>query len=255
MIKLEGVSKSFGEHRVVDDLDLTVTAGERVALIGASGSGKSTILRMLIGLERPDAGTIEIGGCSLWHERGSGGAQVAAKERHIRKVRRQVGIVFQQFNLFPHMTALENVIEAPRHALGLSRADAIARGEELLTLVGLGDRIAHRPHQLSGGQQQRVAIARALALEPKVMLFDEVTSALDPELVGEVLRCIYDLAHKFDMTMLVVTHEMRFAADIAQRVLMFDKGKIIEDGPPLVVLKTPREERTQQFLRAILERE
>jgi polar amino acid transport system ATP-binding protein len=254
VIKLDRVTKSFGENVVVDELDLDVPSGQHVALIGPSGSGKSTILRMLIGLERPDTGTIEVNNELLWHQRVNG-SLTPAGERHIRKVRKQVGIVFQQFNLFPHMTALENVTEAPRHVLGLSRGDANARAKDLLNLVGLGDRMEHRPFQLSGGQQQRVAIARALAMEPKVMLFDEVTSALDPELVGEVLNCIRDLAHRFDMTMLVVTHEMRFAMDVAQRVLMFDKGKIVEDGPPSVVLKAPQEERTRLFLRAILERE
>jgi len=253
LVTMRGVSKSYGDRVILDSIDLEVGAGEKVALIGPSGSGKTTILRLAIGLVKPDAGTIRIAGDYLWHEEGPQGLRPAG-ERHARKVRRSLGIVFQQFNLFPHMTALENVREPLVHVLGLSRRDGDARATELLCDVGLKDHLSKRPAQLSGGQQQRVAIARSLALQPKVMLFDEVTSALDPELVGEVLRVVRKLAHASDMSMLIVTHEISFAADIADRVLMFDAGKIIEEGPPRHVLKNPSNPRTQQFLRAVLER-
>jgi polar amino acid transport system ATP-binding protein len=224
-----------------------------VAIIGPSGSGKTTILRLAIGLVKPDDGTIRIDGDYLWHEATQAGLK-AAGERHARKVRRAVGIVFQQFNLFPHMTALENVRESLVHALGRSREESDAYAAELLTQVGLKDHLGKHPAQLSGGQQQRVAIARSLAPKPKIMLFDEVTSALDPELVGEVLHVVRELAHASDMSMLIVTHEMAFAADIADRVLMFDQGNIVEEGPPAQVLKAPQNPRTRQFLRAVLER-
>ena len=250
---MQGVSKSYGPRKVLDAIDFALAAREKVAVIGASGSGKTTILRMLIGLDRPDAGTIEIDGEYLWHERRNG-ELVSAGEAHARKVRRAVGMVFQQFNLFPHLSALQNVREPIIQVLRLSRDEAESRAVDLLTQVGLASHLAQRPSQLSGGQQQRVAIARSLALRPKIMLFDEVTSALDPELVGEVLRVIRDLATASDMSMVIVTHEISFAADIADRVLMFDGGKIIEAGAPEIVLKDPRNARTRQFLRAILER-
>jgi polar amino acid transport system ATP-binding protein len=189
----------------------------------------------------------------LWHTM-KNGALVAAGERHARQVRRSLGMVFQHFNLFPHMTALENVRAPLVHVLGIARDESDARAVDLLTQVGLRDHLGKKPAQLSGGQQQRVAIARSLALRPKVMLFDEVTSALDPELVGEVLRVIRDIAHTGDMSMLIVTHEISFAADIADRVLMFDAGKIVEDGSPGQVLRDPASPRTRQFLRAVLER-
>ncbi|MBV8534456.1 MAG: amino acid ABC transporter ATP-binding protein [Alphaproteobacteria bacterium] len=253
MLQMRGISKSYGERRILDRIDLDVAAREKVALIGPSGSGKTTILRAAIGLVKPDEGTIRIDGAYLWHEETPGGLKPAG-ERHARKVRRAVGIVFQQFNLFPHMTALENVREPLVHAQGLPREESEARAVDLLTQVGLKDHLGKRPAQLSGGQQQRVAIARSLALRPKVMLFDEVTSALDPELVGEVLRVVRELAHASDMSMLIVTHEMGFAADIADRVLMFDQGRIVEQGPPAQVLKAPQNPRTRQFLRALLER-
>jgi polar amino acid transport system ATP-binding protein len=253
ILSMRDVSKSYGDHKVLDSIDLDVAVGERVALIGPSGSGKTTILRLAIGLVRPDSGTIRIDGEYLWHVQGASGLQRAG-ERQARKARRAVGIVFQHFNLFPHMTALQNVREALVHVLGLPREESDARATELLTEVGLRDHLGKRPAQLSGGQQQRVAIARSLALEPKVMLFDEVTSALDPELVGEVLRIVRKLAQARDMSMLIVTHEISFAADIADRVLMFDDGKVVEEGPPEQVLKNPSNPRTQQFLRAILER-
>ena len=253
LLAMRGISKSYGERRILDAVDLDLGQREKVALIGPSGSGKTTILRLAIGLVKPDAGTILIDGDYLWHEQGPDGLRPAG-ERHARKVRRALGIVFQQFNLFPHMTALQNVREPLMHVLGLSRDESDARASELLSQVGLRDHLNKRPAQLSGGQQQRVAIARSLALQPKIMLFDEVTSALDPELVGEVLRIVRELAHASDMSMLVVTHEISFAADIADRVLMFDEGRIVEEGPPAQVLKDPVNPRTRQFLRAILER-
>jgi len=253
LLQMRGISKSYGERKILDRIDLDVAAREKVAVIGPSGSGKTTILRLAIGLVKPDEGTIRIDGGYLWHEETQAGLKPAG-ERHARQVRRAVGIVFQQFNLFPHMTAIENVREPLVHALGLSREESDARASGLLTQVGLKDHLAKHPAQLSGGQQQRVAIARSLALKPKIMLFDEVTSALDPELVGEVLHVVRELAHASDMSMLIVTHEMAFAADIADRVLMFDHGRIVEEGPPAQVLKAPQNPRTRQFLRAVLER-
>jgi polar amino acid transport system ATP-binding protein len=253
LLRMGGVSKSYGERKILDCIDLDVAAREKVAIIGPSGSGKTTILRIAIGLVKPDDGTICIDGAYLWHRQTQDGLKPAG-ERQARKARRAVGIVFQQFNLFPHMTALENVREPLIHALSLSRSESDARAADLLSQVGLKDHLAKHPAQLSGGQQQRVAIARSLALKPKIMLFDEVTSALDPELVGEVLHVVRKLAHDSDMSMLIVTHEMAFAADIADRVLMFDHGKIVEQGPPGQVLKAPQNARTRQFLRAVLER-
>jgi polar amino acid transport system ATP-binding protein len=253
LLSMRGICKSYGDHKILDSVDLDLASGEKVAVIGPSGSGKTTILRLAIGLVKPDAGTIRIDGEYLWHEQGPDGLRPSG-ERHARKVRRAVGIVFQQFNLFPHMTALQNVREPLIHVLGLPRDESDARAIDLLSQVGLKDHLGKRPAQLSGGQQQRVAIARSLALQPKVMLFDEVTSALDPELVGEVLRIVRELAHASDMSMLVVTHEINFAADIADRVLMFDAGRIVEEGSPLQVLQNPVNPRTRQFLRAILER-
>jgi len=250
---MRDVRKAFDTRVVLDGIDLDVKAGEKVALIGPSGSGKTTILRMAIGLTRPDRGTIEIAGRYLWHEMRNGRLEPAG-ERNARLARRPVGMVFQQFNLFPHMTALENVREPIVQVLKLSRAEADERAVELLRQVGLSEHRGKRPGQLSGGQQQRVAIARSLGLRPKVMLFDEVTSALDPELVGEVLLVLRELAHATDMAMLLVTHEINFAADIADRVLMFDAGKIIEDGPPSQVIRDPQMPRTKQFLRAVNER-
>jgi len=252
MVRFRGVDKRFGEHHVLRELDLDVAAGEKVAIIGPSGSGKTTILRVLMTLEQPDAGTVEVNGKPLWHM-DKGGRRVVADERQLRAARKEIGMVFQQFNLFPHMSVVRNVAEAPIHVLGMDKAEAYDRARHLLGTVGLEAHVDKRPAQLSGGQQQRVAIARACALRPKVMLFDEVTSALDPELVGEVLGVIRDLAEHTDMTMLLVTHEMRFAADISDRVLMFDHGAIVEEGPPSVVLRSPQHERTQRFLKAVLE--
>jgi polar amino acid transport system ATP-binding protein len=253
MVRFRQVSKAFGSNRVLRELDLDVPAGEKVAIIGPSGSGKTTILRMLMTLTAPDSGNVEVDGDSLWHER-RGERLVPASEKHLRRMRNKIGMVFQQFNLFPHMKVLRNVAEAPIKVLGMRREEAEILGKELLGMVGLVEKLDSYPAQLSGGQQQRVAIARALALKPKVMLFDEVTSALDPELVGEVLQVIRDLAQRSDMTMLLVTHEMRFARDCPDRVVMFDQGSIVESGPPEKIFSAPDSPRTREFLRAVLER-
>jgi len=252
MIRMDKVQLAFGDFVCLDELDLEVRSGEKVVIIGPSGSGKTTILRVLMTLERPDAGVIEVGGEPLYHER-RGDQLVKASEKHIRQVRRNVSMVFQHFNLFPHMTALRNVSIGPTKALGRSKTEADVRSQELLGMVGLSDKLNHYPAQLSGGQKQRVAIARALAMEPKVMLFDEITSALDPELVGEVLNVVRELAHTTDMTMLLVTHEMGFAREIADRVVMFAGGRIIEQAPPAQLFSAPEHERTKTFLKAVLQ--
>lgn len=251
IIEMRGVSKFFGELEVLHDLDLTVRRGEKIGLIGTSGSGKSTILRILMGLETIDAGQVLIAGESAFTQEVNG-REVAADEAHRRRVCRSVGMVFQHFHLFPHMRALDNVTVAPIHVRGDARDQAEARGLELLDLVGLADRGDAWPAQLSGGQKQRVAIARALAMDPKVLLFDEVTSALDPEVVGEVLAVIRALARQ-DLTFLIVTHQMGFAEEIADRVLFLDQGRIVESGPPNEIFHHPHEERTQEFLRRILD--
>ena len=253
LIRFSQVRKSYGELRVLDDLDLEIAAGEKVAIIGPSGSGKTTILRLLMTLERYESGTIEVGG-ELLGLRREGDRLVPDREAHLRQVRKQIGMVFQHFNLFPHMTALQNVIEAPIRVLGLPRREAEARARELFAMVGLQEKAGSYPRHLSGGQQQRVAIARALAMRPRIMLFDEVTSALDPELVGEVLRVIRQLAKESGMTMLIVTHEMSFARDVSDRVIFMEKGRIVEQGEPGVIFREPRSERTRAFLKAVLER-
>ncbi|MEX1021821.1 MAG: ectoine/hydroxyectoine ABC transporter ATP-binding protein EhuA [Dehalococcoidia bacterium] len=252
-VRFSKVTKRFGDLTVLDELDLDVGAGEKICIIGPSGSGKTTILRVLMTLERPNGGTVEVNGEHLYHQEKNGGL-VPASERHVRQVRRKIGMVFQHFNLFPHMSALENVAFAPRKVLGATRDEANERASDLLNAVGLGDKLDEHPARLSGGQKQRVAIARALAMEPEVMLFDEVTSALDPELVGEVLRVLRDLAENTSMTMLLVTHEMGFAREIGDRVVMFDAGRVVEAGPPEEIFSAPREQRTQDFLHAVLDR-
>jgi polar amino acid transport system ATP-binding protein len=252
MVRFDQVVKRFGDNVVLDNLDFSVNRGDRVTLIGPSGSGKTTILRLLMTLERVNDGTIYVAGQPLSHMP-RGGKLVPANEKYLRVARRRIGMVFQQFNLFPNMKVLENVIEAPVHALGLSKDEAVARAEELLEMVGLADRRGAHPSQLSGGQQQRVAIARALAMQPDVLLLDEVTSALDPELVADVLNVLRDIARTTDITMLIVTHEMHFARDVSQRILMFDEGRIIEEGPPEQIFSAPEQERTKLFLRAVLE--
>jgi polar amino acid transport system ATP-binding protein len=249
---MRGVTKAFGDNVVLRELDLDVAPGERVVIIGPSGSGKTTILRVIMTLERPDAGTVEIDGEHLYHVPVAGGLKPAG-ERHIRKVRSNVGMVFQHFNLFPHMSALENVALAPIKVQKRPKEEAYELARSLLDEVGLGAHAQHTPGQLSGGQKQRVAIARSLATEPAVMLFDEVTSALDPELVGEVLSVLRDIAEEGRTTMMLVTHEMGFASEVADRVLMFDEGRIVESGPPSQVLREPREERTRSFLGAVFD--
>jgi polar amino acid transport system ATP-binding protein len=253
LIRFRRVRKSYGELRVLDDLDLDIAEGEKVAIIGPSGSGKTTILRLLMTLERYESGTIEVGG-ELLGLRRQGDRLVPDTEAHLRQVRKQIGMVFQHFNLFPHMTALQNVIEAPIRVLRLSRREAEERARDLFAMVGLQEKAASYPRHLSGGQQQRVAIARALAMRPRIMLFDEVTSALDPELVGEVLQVIRRLARESGMTMLIVTHEMSFARDVADRIIFMEKGRIVEEGEPGVIFREPRSERTRAFLKAVLER-
>ncbi len=239
-LRLEGIHKSFGANEVLRGIDLALEEHEVVCLIGASGSGKSTLLRCVNLLERLDAGRIFLGGESITRP----GIDVNA-------VRRRIGIVFQAFNLFPHMSVLRNVTLAPRDALGLSRDEAAARAIELLARFGLEDKRDEYPDRLSGGQQQRVAIVRALAMRPELMLLDEVTSALDPELVGEVLNVIRELAEG-GMTMLIATHEMSFAREIANRVCFLDAGLILEQGVPAQIFSSPREPRTQQFLERII---
>jgi len=240
MIAVRHLSKSFGTHRVLDDVSLDIAKAEVVCIIGASGSGKSTLLRCMNGLESYDSGELTIDGRLI--RRG---------DRDIHQLRMEVGMVFQRFNLFPHRTALQNVMEGPVYVKKVPRAQARAEGEVLLQKVGLGDKLDAYPAKLSGGQQQRVAIARALAMKPKVMLFDEPTSALDPELVGDVLKVMQQLAVE-GMTMAVVTHEMGFANEVADRVLFLDQGRILEQGPPAEILKNPKNERTRDFLRRVI---
>jgi polar amino acid transport system ATP-binding protein len=251
-VRMRGVDKAFGPNVVLRELDLDVTPGERVVIIGPSGSGKTTILRVIMTLERIDAGTIEVGGRHLYHEELNGRLKPAG-EKHIRSVRSSIGMVFQHFNLFPHMSALENIMLAPVKVHGKSQDEAREIGRELLAKVGLSEHANHTPGQLSGGQKQRVAIARSLATEPAVMLFDEVTSALDPELVGEVLNVIRDIAEEGRTTMMLVTHEMGFAKEVADRVVMFDHGQILEEGTPEQLLRDPQHQRTKDFLGAVFE--
>ncbi len=239
MVRVEGLKKRFGHIQALDGIDLTVRAGEVVVFVGPSGCGKSTLLRCINGLEKATEGTLHVCGHAL----------TSAHDGDL--LRRKVGMVFQRFNLFPHLTAQQNITLAPRHVLGIAPAEAEARALSLLAKVGLEDRAASYPHQLSGGQQQRVAIARALAMEPDLMLFDEPTSALDPEMVGEVLKTMRALAAD-GMTMCVVSHEMAFAAEVAHRAVFMDEGRIVEEGPPAQVLQNPQEPRTREFLARLL---
>jgi polar amino acid transport system ATP-binding protein len=252
IVRFQDVNKSFGSLHVLKDFDFEVASGERVAIIGPSGSGKTTLLRLLMTLEKPDSGLIEVDGELLWHKRVDDKV-VEADEKHLHRVRGKIGMVFQLFNLFPHMKVLRNITEAPVRVLGLSRDEARERAMDLLRMVGLVDKVDSFPSQLSGGQQQRVAIARALAMQPKVMLFDEITSALDPELVGEVLNVVRKLAHEFQMTMLIVTHEMYFASDVADRIIFIDEGVIVEQGPPHQIFSNPTNPRTRLFLKEIID--
>jgi polar amino acid transport system ATP-binding protein len=251
IVKLSKVEKSYGTLPVLRGIDLEIGRGEVVSVIGPSGSGKSTLLRLLMTLDRPDAGRIEIDSEPLWTAADRDG-RVADRAR-LRRIRGKIGMVFQHFNLFPHMNVLRNVTEAPVRVLKLPPAEAEARAREYLEMVGLADKVEAWPAQLSGGQKQRVAIARALAMRPAIMLFDEITSALDPELVGGILELLRELSRARSMTMITVTHQMRFAEECSDRVLFFDQGVILEDGSPKVIFHNPREQRTQEFLKSVLE--
>jgi polar amino acid transport system ATP-binding protein len=250
MVRAEGLCKYFGQVEVLRGIDLEVAPSEVACIIGPSGSGKSTFLRCINHLEKISAGRLWVDGTLVGY-RERGGKLHELKDKEVSAQRRDIGMVFQRFNLFPHMTALENVTEAPMRVKGVRKEEARARGTELLHRVGLGDRVHHYPNQLSGGQQQRVAIARALAMEPKLMLFDEPTSALDPELVGEVLDVMRGLAAD-GMTMLVVTHEMGFAREVGDTLVFMDEGVVVEAGNPRQVLTDPQHERTRSFLSKVL---
>jgi ABC-type polar amino acid transport system ATPase subunit len=247
-IRLEGVTKCYGPVAAADEVDLAVTQGEFVTILGPSGSGKTTLLRCLALLETPTEGRVTMNGAVIAQPKPD-----AAIRRAARAVRPEIGMVFQHFNLWPHMTVIDNVIEAPIRVKSMPKVEAIAIAERLLEKVGLADKRDAYPARLSGGQQQRVAIARALAMRPKVLLFDEPTSALDPELVGEVLDVMWQLAQD-GMTMLVVTHEMAFAADLADRVIVLDNGAIVEEGPPQQIFTDPRTPRARTFLTRLLKR-
>jgi len=249
MVRAEGIEKYFGRNHVLRGMDLEVRTREAVMLIGRSGSGKTTFLRCVNFLEEPSVGSIEIDGVRV--EADPLHARSRAHLEQIRQIRIRSGMVFQDFNLFPHMSVLANLIEAPTRVLGVSRGEATERAEKYLGKVGLAEKRDEFPARLSGGQKQRVAIARALCMEPKVLLFDEPTSALDPELIGEVLRVMEDLAHE-GATMIVVTHEMHFAREAADRVVFLEEGRIIEEGPPEKMLDNPDDDRTRQFLRRFL---
>ncbi|PZR52995.1 ectoine/hydroxyectoine ABC transporter ATP-binding protein EhuA [Xylanimonas oleitrophica] len=255
MVEVRGVHKEFGRGadavHVLRGVDLTVARGSVTVVLGPSGSGKSTLLRCVNELEEITAGSIVVDGERMGYREDAKGVLHRLHPKVIARQRQRIGMVFQRFHLFPHMTALENVMEAPVQVRGMSKRDARTRALQLLERVGLGDRTDHYPAQLSGGQQQRVAIARALAMDPELMLFDEPTSALDPELVGEVLAVMKDLAAD-GMTMIVVTHEIGFAREVADHVVFMDQGVIVEEGAPAQVIDSPREQRTQEFLAHVL---
>jgi polar amino acid transport system ATP-binding protein len=251
MVKAEAVHKSFGRLEVLKGITLEVAPGDVMCLIGPSGSGKSTFLRCINHLEKIDGGRLSVDGELVGYEQ-RGAKLYEQRESEVAKSRAEIGMVFQRFNLFPHMTAIENVIEAPTQVKNVKSSMAIERGKELLDRVGLADKVDEYPARLSGGQQQRVAIARALAMDPKLMLFDEPTSALDPELIKEVLDAMRDLARE-GMTMIVVTHEIEFAKDVANRVVFMDAGVVVEEGLPADVLGNPKHERTKRFLGLVLD--
>ncbi len=251
MIEIRGLHKYFGDHCVLNGIDITVDAGKVVCVIGPSGSGKSTLLSCVNFLEPYGPGEIWVDGTLIGFAKGADGKLVPVPDRKLNETRQKIGIVFQQFNLFPHLTVIQNIIEAPIHVRRTERDKAIEKARVLLQKVGLAAKENAYPSELSGGQQQRVAIARSLAMEPKVMLFDEVTSALDPELVGEVLGVMQQLA-KEGMTMLVVTHEMGFAKSVADNVIFLDAGEIVEQGPPSELFERPKSERLRNFLARIL---
>ena len=240
-VEIEGLTKRFGENTVLRNVDLTVDEHQVITLIGASGSGKSTLLRCINLLEEVDEGRIEVDGETITNGK-----------TEVNALRRKIGIVFQAFNLFPHMTVLDNVTLAPVKALGLPKAQARAQARELLERIGLSEKAGEFPDRLSGGQQQRVAIVRALAMSPKLMLLDEITSALDPQLVSEVLNLVRSLTEEFGMTMIIATHEMSFAREVADRVCFLDAGVILEEGPPDQIFSSPKEPRTQEFLARVL---
>jgi polar amino acid transport system ATP-binding protein len=249
MLDMRGVAKRFGANEVLRGVSLSVPRGKTVVVIGPSGSGKTTLLRCINMLEDYEAGTVAVDGVPVGYAADpKTGRRQRMSERDIAAARETIGIVFQSYNLFPHMSVLSNIVAAPVRVKGVPRATAEARARELLAMVGLSDREKEYPARLSGGQQQRVAIARALAMDPKIMLFDEVTSALDPELVGEVLAAMRQLARD-GMTMVVVTHEMSFARDVADRIVFMDGGVIVEEGPPETLFSAPKTERVRQFLR------
>ncbi len=247
VVRLERLHKSFGPLEVLRGIDLEVRPGEVVVIFGRSGSGKSTLLRCVNWLEEPTAGVVEVDGIRL-----EPGHRTRGKREEIRRLRMRCGMVFQDFNLFPHLTAAENVMEGPVTVRGLDRDAARRQAVELLGRVGLADKAEEHPIRLSGGQKQRVAIARALAMEPTLMLFDEPTSALDPELIGEVLAVMKALATEMQMTMMVVTHEMGFAREVANRMLFLHEGEVVEEGPPSRILTEPQDSRTRTFLAAVL---
>ena len=246
LIRVENLEKHFGDLKVLKDVSLNVKPKEVVVIFGRSGSGKSTLLRCINFLEEPTGGCIEVEGTRM-----ECGHATRARKDNIREIRMKAGMVFQEFNLFPHLTVMQNLIEAPVTVRGESKKEATERGKELLAKVGLSEKAEQYPIRLSGGQKQRVAIARALNMRPKIMLFDEPTSALDPELIGEVLSVMKKLAEE-GMTMMVVSHEMGFAREVADRMCFFDDGVILEEGPPDQMIKSPRHERTQRFLEAVL---
>jgi polar amino acid transport system ATP-binding protein len=247
IVRYRNITKSFGEVHVLKGIDLDIAPGEKIAVIGPSGSGKTTLARLLMTLESPTSGTIEVEGELLWHKEVNG-RLVQADEKHLHKIRSKIGFVFQHFNLFPHMTVLRNVTEGPIHVLGMPKEEATELSMEMLRKVGLIDKVDAFPSQLSGGQKQRVAIARAIMMHPQVMLFDEVTSALDPELVGEVLTVIRELASEEEMAMLLITHEMDFAREVADRVIFIDQGRIVEQGEPQQLFENPQSPRLQAFI-------
>ena len=251
IVRVEGIEKYFGDHHVLRGIDLEVRQREAVMVVGRSGSGKTTLLRCINFLEEPTVGWVEIDGLRL--EADPLQARSRRHQEQIRQMRLRAGMLFQEFNLFPHMTALGNCMEAPMRVLGQPRATALERADYYLEVVGLVDKRNEYPARLSGGQKQRVAIARAMCMDPKVLLFDEPTSALDPELIGEVLRVMEDLAHA-GTTMIVVTHEMHFAREAADRVVFMEDGTVVEQGPPEQILDEPREESTRRFLRRFLDR-
>jgi len=253
IIRIENLHKRFGGLHVLKGIDLAVKAGEKICIVGPSGSGKSTLLRCINFLEEPDDGMVWLDGAPMGFVKTADGRRKRASESEVNRLRAGVGMVFQNFNLWGHMTVLRNIIEAPMNVRGLDRRQAEAQACRLLERIGLIEKRDAYPSQLSGGQQQRVAIARALAMEPKIMLFDEPTSALDPELVGEVLEVMRALARE-GMTMLVVTHEMGFASEVADRVVFMDQGAILEEAPPIEFFRTPKNERAAQFLAKVIRR-